>query len=292
MREVRCVWPVAAELGEGPVWSASDDTLWFVDIKGRRIHRFDPATAEKRSWPAPDQVSFILPETGESFVTGLPGRVARFIPGTGAFETLLALGGEPPGNRLNDACIDAAGRLWFGSMDDGCVNPSGALYCWDGGTPPVISEDGFIIPNGPAHSPDGLTFYHTDSARRTIHRYDVAADGVTSGKQLLVEVEEGAGLPDGSAVDADGCLWVALYGGSSVRRYSPQGALLETVAIPCANVTKLVLGGDGLKTAFVTTAWQDLSPDERVEQPLAGGLFAFETDVPGLPQQSMAAGSK
>jgi xylono-1,5-lactonase len=287
MRDVRCVWPIAAELGEGPCWSVSDSALWFADIKGRQVHRFDPATGGKRSWPAPDQVSFVLPEAGGSFVTGLPGRVARFIPATGAFETLAALEGEPSGNRLNDACIDTAGRLWFGSMDDRCVAPTGVLYCWDGGAAPIICDDGFTISNGPADSPDGRTLYHTDSALRTIYRYELAADGAISGRQPFIEVEEGAGLPDGSIVDAEGCLWVALYGGAAVRRYSPLGELLETVAIPCANVTKLVLGGAELKTAFVTTAWQDLSAVERGEQPLAGGLFAFETDVPGLSRSPM-----
>lgn len=289
MREVRCVWPVAAELGEGPVWSGSDRALWFVDIKGRRVHRFDPATEGRQSWPAPDQVGFVMPAPDGCLVAGLPGRLACFTPATGEFESLLALEAEPLRNRLNDACVDGAGRLWFGSMDDREADASGTLYRWDGTAAPVACDDGFVISNGPAHSPDGRTLYHTDTVRRTIYRFDVAADGFVSGKRPFIEIEEDAGWPDGSTMDAEGCLWVALWKGCAVRRYSPQGELLETVSLPCANVTKLALGGDGLKTAFVTTARKGLSPDELGTQPLAGGLFAFETDVPGLLQPPVTA---
>ncbi len=288
MREVRCIWPIAAELGEGPAWSAPDRALWFVDIKGRWIHRFDPAKGGRRSWPAPDQVSFILPEAGGCLVAGLPGRIVRFDPVTGAFATLIAVETEPPGNRLNDACLDAEGRLWFGSMDDSTINPSGALYSWDGVAAPIMYDDGYIISNGPIHSPDRRTFYHTDSVGRTIYSFDVGDDGSLSNKRPFVEIEAGCGLPDGSTVDAEGCLWVALYGGWAVRRYSPQGELLETVSMPCANVTKLVFGGSDLKMAFVTTAWMGLSPDERRAQESAGGLFTFDTDVPGLSHRPMA----
>jgi D-xylonolactonase len=278
---------MAAELGEGPAWSASEGALWLVDIKGRQIHRFDPKSALKWSWPAPDQVSFVLPETGSCLIVGLPGRIARFDPAAGTFESLMELDAEPAGNRLNDACVDAAGRLWFGTMDDSTVAASGALYSWDGAAAPIKHDDGYVITNGPIHSPDGRTFFHTDSVGRTIYKFDIADDGSLSNKRPFVEIESGCGLPDGSTVDAEGCLWVALYGGWAVRRYAPNGELLETVAVPCANVTKLVFGGDDLKTAFVTTAWMGLNADERRAQPLAGSLFAFNVDVPGLTHHSV-----
>jgi sugar lactone lactonase YvrE len=282
MREVRCAWAVRAQLGEGAFWSATDAALWFVDIKGRNIHRFEPATNKRRSWPAPDQVSFVLPDGKGSFIAGLPRRLARFTPATGAFETIITLNSEPPGNRMNDACVDGRGRLWFGSMDDSEAEPLGALYCWDYTDVPIARDQGVVISNGPAFSPDGHTLYHTDTVGRMIYRFDVAADSCIGGKQPFIEIEDGAGWPDGTSVDAEGCLWVALYQGWAVRRYSPQGELLEVVKLPCANVTKLALGGKHLTTAFVTTARKGLTPTQIGAQPLAGGLFAFDADVPGL----------
>jgi D-xylonolactonase len=282
MRDVRCVWAIEAQLGEGPFWSASEQVLWFVDIKGRNIHRFNPATGDQRSWKAPDQVSFVLPREDGSFVVGLPRRLARFTPKTGIFEDLITLHSERAGNRMNDACLDAIGRLWFGSMDDAEIEPHGALYCWDRGGSPILWDQDFVISNGPAFSPDGSVFYHTDSARRTIYRFDVGSDGSLHDKRLFIKIEDGGGWPDGTTVDAQGCLWVALYQGWAVRRYSPQSELLEVVGIPCAHVTKLALGGEDRKTAFVTTARKGLSAEALAAQPLAGNLFAFDVDVPGM----------
>jgi sugar lactone lactonase YvrE len=293
MREVRCIWPLAAELGEGPIWSQAERALWFVDIKGQRVHRFDPAHEVSRSWPSPDRVSFAVPTADGCLVAGLPGRLARFTPATGEFETLIHLESDLPDNRLNDACADAAGRLWFGSMDNREAKPNGSLYRWDGTGAPVPCDHGFVISNGPIHSPDGRVLYHTDTVRRTIYRFDVVADGSVSGKRPFIEIEDGAGWPDGSTVDAEGCLWVALWGGWAVRRYSPEGDLLEIVRLPCAYVTKVALGGDDLRTAFVTTALKGLGRENLESQPLAGGLFAFEADIPGLcaaPIQLSAGG--
>ncbi len=283
MREVRCAWPVGACLGEGPVWVGPERALWFVDIKGPSIHRFDPATGQQSSWHAPDQVGFVLPLDDGGMVAGLPGRLARFTPSTGAFEPLVSLTDEPAGNRLNDATVDVAGRLWFGSMDDAASQASGVLYRWDGDGNPVLLDSGFIISNGPAHAPDGSRFYHTDSIGQTIYQYDVTADGAIYNKQPFIKIEAASGVPDGTIVDAEGCLWTALYGGSCVRRYSPAGELLESVALPCAHVTKMALGGPNMTTAFVTTA-QPLVTDCNLGEPsFAGGLFVFEADVPGLP---------
>lgn len=287
MSNLRCVWPLAAKLGEGPVWSTSEAALWFVDIKSKQVHRFDPATGAKQSWNGPDQVTFVLPRTDGAYIAGLPGKLARFDSATGQFETLCTLEPSLPGNRTNDACIDANGTLWFGTMDDGCKERTGSLYSWNGKDAPVAHDNDYAISNGPAFSPDGRRFYHTDTLRRTVYRFDVAHNGMLSGKRTFVKIEESAGVPDGSVVDAEGCVWVALYGGWGVRRYSPEGTLLKTIAFPCANVTKIAFGGPDLKTAFATTAAQDVSAGKAAKQPLAGGLFAFDVDVPGLAQRAM-----
>lgn len=276
-----CVWPVAAELGEGPAWSASAGCLWFVDIKGRQLHRHVPGQAGGRSFAMPDQPGFALPAAGGELLVGMPGALHRFDPSSGSLARLLALEADRPGNRLNDAFVDPRGRLWFGSMDDAETSPSGALYAWEHGRLRQ-HDDGICITNGPATSPDGRTLYHTDTLARRVHAFELSDEGETRDKRLLLQFDASHGWPDGTSVDADGCLWVAFFAGWAVRRYSPEGRLLATVRLPCANVTKLAFGGPGLRTAYLTTARKGLDAQQLAAQPLAGGLFAFEAPVAGL----------
>ena len=282
--QASCVCATESQLGEGPIWVPQERALWFVDIRQQRICRLEPATATVRHWQAPGKVSFVLPTQSGVFLVGLPGAVARFNPVDGRFETVLHLAQEPSGNRLNDACIDPAGRLWFGSMDDAEQTPTGGLYSWSGAGPEAKHDAGYVISNGPAFSPDGRVMYHTDTLKREIYRFDVAEGGHLKHKQTLIRVEPSAGWPDGTTIDSEGCLWVALYGGWSVRRYSPGGELLQSVSVPCANITKVAFGGDDLRTVYVTTARKELSAADLESQPQAGGLFAFAVDVPGLVQ--------
>jgi D-xylonolactonase len=281
---VDCVWPLEASLGEGPIWSAAENALWFVDIFAKQIHRFKPADGSRQSWPAPAKVSFILPEAQGSFLVGLPGVVARFHPATGEFETLARVEQAYPKNRLNDACIDPQGRLWFGTMDEQGQSRCAAVYRWGNEEAPAQVDTGYCISNGPAFSPAGRSFYATDTLDRVIYRFAVSDDGELHHKQLFIQFQPEDGFPDGTTVDSEGCLWVAFYGGWSVRRFSPDGELIREVRLPCANVTKLAFGGEKLKTAFVTTARDGLSPQDISAQPLAGGLFSFDVEVPGLPQ--------
>jgi sugar lactone lactonase YvrE len=166
---------------------------------------------------------------------------------------------------------------------------TGALYRLDGEAL-ARCDVGYRITNGPAMSPDGRTLYHTDTLERTIYAFDVGADGALAGKRVFATIDEGAGYPDGPAVDAEGCVWTGLFGGWGVRRYSPAGEMIAFVRFPVANVTKIAFGGPQLTTVYATTAWKGLSPDEREAQPLAGGVFRFEAEVPGLPQNEVRLG--
>jgi len=289
MASADCVWPLKASLGEGPFWSATEKALWFVDIFEKQIHRFQPGAGDGQSWTAPGKVSFILPETQGSFLVGLPGAVARFHSQSGEFETLARVEDGYPQNRLNDACIDSLGRLWFGSMDEDGQRKSAAFYRWGAEPAPVLADTGYCISNGPAFSPDGRYFYATDTLDHVLYRFAMSEDGALEHKTPFIQFQSEDGFPDGTTVDADGCLWVAFWGGWCVRRFSPNGKLITEVKLPCANVTKLAFGGGALKTAYVTTARHGLEPQDLTTQPLAGGLFAFEVDVPGL-LQPMAKG--
>jgi D-xylonolactonase len=275
------VLAVGAMLGEGPVWA--DDAVWFVDIKGHRVHRFDPATHAHRSWEAPDQVGWVLPAEGGGFVAGLKTGLHRFDPHASTFALLHNPEPDRPWNRLNDATTDVHGRLWFGSMDDGESRPTGYLFrcagglCVDSGLPPVA------ITNGPALNADGTVLYHTDTIGRVIWRVPVNDDGSLGTPAPWVTIEDGGGYPDGPVVDAEGCLWTGLYAGWSVRRYDPAAKLVRTVRLPTANVTKMCFGGSDLKTAYVTTARKNLDAAALAAQPEAGNLFAFDPEVVGLP---------
>lgn len=280
--EARHVCKVGAELGEGPVWVEREAALWFVDIKARRVHRWHPATRELRSWTAPEQPGFIAPLRSGGFIAGLKSGLHRFDPQSSEFAHVTSVEPHRPDNRLNDGSVSPEGELWFGSMHDPEAEPSGALYRLDRHGQCVVLDKGYVITNGPAFSPDGRVFYHTGTSRRTVFAFDRPEPHTLTGKRVFVQIEKGAGHPDGTAVDQEGCVWIAMWGGWGVRRYSPKGELLATVRLPCANVTKVAFGGPDLRTAYVTTAWKGLTEEQRAAQPLAGDLFSFEAPAPGL----------
>lgn len=279
--EPRLVWDVEAELGEGPVWTGG--ALWFTDIKRQRIYRFDPESGDQRSWHSPEQVGFVLPSTRGGFVAGLQSGLHRFDPDTGAFELILEVEPERPTNRLNDGVVDPSGRLWFGTMDNGERDKSGAFYRYERGRLFPTGLSGISITNGPAVSPDGRILYWVDTLGGGIFACDIADDGSLGPSRELVKIRPDEGHPDGPTIDSEGHVWISLYAGWEARRYSPAGELVQTVRFPVANITKIAFGGPGLRTAYATTARQLLSPDEIAKQPMIGGLFAFDVDVPGVP---------
>jgi len=276
-------WGLAAELGEGPVWVEREQALWFVDIKKQQIHRFDPADGGKRSWAAPEQVGFLFPAEGGGFVAGLQSGLYRFDPDAGTFAPLIEVDGELPANRLNDGAVDPTGRLWFGTMDNAEATRSGAFYCFAEGRLTRTALDNIAITNGPAVSPDGRLLYFVDTLKGTIEAAEIRDDGTLGERRPFVRIDPREGFPDGPTVDSEACVWISLYAGWEARRYAPSGELVETVRFPVANITKLALGGDDLRTAYATTARQMLSPETIAQQPQIGDLFAFRIDVPGVP---------
>lgn len=277
---VRNVWSLGATLGEGPVWDARDAALWFVDIKQNRVHRFDPVSGETRSFDAPGQVGWVLPAADGGFLAGLQTGLHRFDPESGAFTLLTAVEPDRPGNRLNDATVAADGAVWFGSMDDGETDVTGQVHRFHAGRLTTSAIPPVVITNGPAVSPDGGTLYHVDTLGHTIHA--VPVDGATTGTpRLFATIDAADGYPDGVTVDAEGGVWVGLWGGWSARRYAPDGTLDRIVRFPVANITKVAFGGDDLRTGFATSASKGLSDEDRADQPEAGSLFAFDVDVPG-----------
>ena len=282
-----CIWNASAHLGEGALWHAATRSVWFVDIKGRRIHCCAADGSARASWDAPGQPGFVAPTSNGSLVCALEDGLYRFEPASGMFTPLRKVEEHLPGNRFNDGYVDAGGNLWFGSMDDGQAQPTGALYRLGRDGQLARLDEGYVITNGPAISPDGRTLYHTDTPLRRVYAFALRDDGSLADKRVFLQLPEGS-RPDGMAVDSEGHLWIALFGAGRIERYTAAGMLVGSVHFPCTNITKLAFGGDDLRTAYVTTAWKGLSPAQRAEQPLAGGLFAFRVDTPGLQHTVLA----
>ncbi|MXP26252.1 SMP-30/gluconolactonase/LRE family protein [Altererythrobacter indicus] len=283
--KVELAFEAKAILGEGPVWDAQRQCLWFVDIKAPAIWRFDPSTGDNASYPAPDQVGWVLPTSCGQLLAGLRDGLHLFDPESGTFDKRHNIHGMPEGNRLNDACVDRFGRVWFGSMDDAEEQASGRFYCFDRGELNPAGPDAITITNGPAADADGTVMYFTDTLGQAIYRSHIDSDGALREWQPLIDIAADFpdAYPDGPIVDSEGCLWTGLWNGFAVARYSPEGQLLGQVAIPAANVTKMAFGGPDLKTAYVTTASKGLADHERTAQPLAGAVFTFRSDVSGIP---------
>ena len=280
---VRQVLDAQAKLGEGVVWDAARQIVWFVDIKRHLLWHFDPASGSNSSAEAPGQIGWALPADDGSLLCGLHDGLYRFDPATQRFTFLIAVPGEPAHNRLNDACVDPQGRVWFGSMDDGEHQASGRFYVFDRGAVHTAGPSGITITNGPAIDAEGKRIYFTDTTAQKIMVAEL--DGAEVGKARLF-VDTGAlfpdAYPDGPVVDAEGHVWTGLYLGGKVARFSPGGELVATVAIPARDVTKLAFGGPDLSMAFITTATKNMTPDDMAHRPLSGSLFAFDAPVRGF----------
>lgn len=280
MAEPELVWDVRCELGEGPVWDAARRCVWFLDIKGRKLHRYGVDDDSRASWDTPDQTGFALPALDGSLVCGVRGGLHRFDPDSGVFSLILPVEQDRPQNRLNDGFVAPDGSLWFGSMDDSEAGRTGALYRWAEGRL-NRHDDGYGVTNGPALSPDGRTLYHHDTLEKTIYAFD-HRDGELSNKRLFAVTEDG--YADGPSVDSAGVLHVGLFGGWGVARFAPGGERLGKIAFPVSAVTKAAFCGDDLRTLYCTTAWLGQDAQTRAGQPTAGGLYRLRVDTPGLPQ--------
>lgn len=281
--EAKLVWPVGALLGEGPAWFPQEQALRFVDIKGGKLHKFVPGTGALETLEVGGMPSFILPEDGGGLLVGSIDRLHRLE--ADALGTVVAQVAMPVHNRTNDATVDAKGRIWFGTMDNEENVPSGRLYCLDAGELHDMGQDA-VVTNGPAITTDGQTLYHVDSGNRRIWRLRLGDGPCVQSREVFLQLGEDDGYPDGVVLDSEDCLWVALWDGWAVRRYGPDGTLLMQVDLPCARVTKIAFGGADLRKAYVTTARVGLDAAALESQPLAGALFAFDAQVAGRPLPS------
>jgi sugar lactone lactonase YvrE len=278
---------VRAELGECPIWDADEQALFFVDIKGRALHRYRPVSGEHAVMAMPEEIGCIGLRKDGGFIAGFRSGL-WLLDSQGIRETKLADNPEDQRtSRFNDGRVDPAGRFLVGTIDEPKDGGKAHLYRYDHRGLATLAS-GLLTSNGVAFSPDGRTLYHSDTPTFTVWRYAYnPASGEATDKTLfarLAPTETDCGRPDGAAVDAEGCYWTALFEGGRIQRYAPDGRLLAEYPVPARCPTMICFGGADLKTLYVTSARTGRSGDELAAFPHPGSLFSMRVDVPGLPE--------
>jgi sugar lactone lactonase YvrE len=267
-------------LGEGPLWSERENALYWTDILGHRLNRYSLANDTVTSWAMPGYVGWVIEREAGGLVVGMDRQVV-LVTSEGAIAGVVAeLQEEPRDNRVNDAKADAMGRIWAGTMPVSADRPTGSLYRIDLDLSVHRVDRSYTIANGPAIAPDGRFMYHTDTALRTIYKYDISDSGELAPRTPFIVFENDWGNPDGMTCDADGCLWVACWGSGSVMRFAPDGGREAVISLPVSQLTSCTFAGAALDRMFVTSA--AMGSDE----PHAGALFEIDPGCTGLQTHS------
>jgi sugar lactone lactonase YvrE len=287
--QVECVLEARAALGESPVWCSQEKVLYWVDIKRPAIHCFDPACGTCRTWP-------VREETGSMGLRQRGGAVVAMRSGF-AFVNLetgdLTMIHNPIAGtsdlRFNDGRCYRRGRFWAGTLHEKRQAGTAALYRLDPDGTCHKMVDGITVANGLAWSPDDHTMYFADSYVRTIFSFESDPDtGAIGNRRVFTELPAGTGVPDGATVDAEGFLWSANFDGGCITRYAPDGRVDRVIRMPVARPTSCAFGGDDLSTLYVTSASSGLDAEQLAASPHAGGIFALEAGVRGLPEPRFA----
>ena len=275
MKQAELVWDSRCRLGEGTVWNVADASLYFVDIKGREVLAFTPASGAQRRWAMPQMIGWLVPCEGGGWMAGFQRGVAALqLEPKVRIEWLHRLHDEASPMRLNDAKADAQGRLWFGSMNNADeTRPDGKFYRWSAGSAPVQVDAGYCVTNGPTFGAHGRSLYHTDSVARTIYAYDLSASGELSAKRTWVKFGVDEGYPDGMTTDASGNVWVAHWAGSRVTQRDAAGQVIRTIQVAAPQVTNVAFGGPQFTDLYITTARAGADDAALATAPHSGGLF-------------------
>jgi sugar lactone lactonase YvrE len=268
-------------LGEGPLWSERDNAVYWTDILGRRVNRVLLESNELESWTTPDVVGWVIERAQGGFVAGVGRDMVALrldrMSDVAICDHLATIEGDRPGNRLNDAKADVAGRIWAGTMPFSGDRPTGAFYRVDTDRAITRVDDGYRISNGPALSTDEHYLFHTDTALRTIFRFPVLDDGSLGARVPFIQFDANWGHPDGMAFDADEGLWVACWGASRVMRFDVDGKHERSIDLPASQITSCTFAGSDLDRMFVTSAAQDC------DEEMGGALFEVEPGCRGRP---------
>jgi len=281
-----------ATLGESPLWHPVEQCLYYCDIAEHQVRRFDPASGELRHWQFDTHVASLAARADGALLLAQRDGLWRFDRRTGERTPLAAPPYDTAAFRFNDGKCDASGRFWVGTLSD-ARQPLSALYCFDRLHGLRQMADGVTVSNGLAFSPNGRTLYWSDTTSHTVMAFDLdpATGALADRRTFIAFPRRGAdeplatygGRPDGAAVDAEGCYWVAMFEGARVLRISPSGEVLRDVRVPVQCPTMPCFGGPDLRTLYLTTSREKRAAEELAAQPWAGGVLSLRVDVPGLP---------
>ncbi len=287
MIHFECVVDAKARLGESTYWDPKAQVLWWIDIYGPTIHRYDPATKRNDTWTAPEYLGCIAARERGGLVLTMVSGFYFFDPDSGRFEQIVDPEADIPTTRFNDGKTDRQGRFWSGSMFEAkgqTPQKNASLYRLD---PDLTSQriiGGVGCSNGLAWSPDSRTMYFSDSHTPFVWAYDFDANtGQAENRRVFVDLGWMGAIVDGATVDAEGCYWLTVPFKGKVMRYDPDGNLMRTIEVPVDLPTCCEFGGPDLDVLYVTSAVYQYTPEELKHQPLAGGLFAMDAGVKGLP---------
>jgi sugar lactone lactonase YvrE len=287
--EVELVLDAGAELGEAPCWDEQARVVIWVDITAGIVHRFDPATKHDDASAVGQPVGAAVPTVSGQIAIAVSDGFALLDARTGQMKRVGDVDRHVSGTMMNDGKCDQAGRFWAGTRDVEGRRPIGSLYRLDADHRVTRVLSGVTLSNGLGWSPDQRTMYYIDSPTYEIDAFDFdPSSGNLSRRRRLVDLPPDWGLPDGMTVDEEGCIWLAFWGASSLRRFAPDGRLAAVVDLPVSQVTSCAFGGEDLSDLYVTSARGGLSPEQSQTQPHAGGLFRLRPAVRGLPSQPFA----
>jgi len=279
--QVEIIRDAQAELGEGPAWDVKTETLYWVDILGKRVHYHHK---EKDGYIQLDQMPGCLaPTKNGNLIVAVPASFLEIQPATGK-KAVLASIAEPADNRFNDGKCDPTGRFLAGSMNLDEKSPTGVLYSFNGQSVTHLL-DGIRISNGLAWSPDHKTFYYIDTPTREVKAFDYnLSTGQIANPRVVITVPEAFGWPDGMTSDIEGNLWIAMWGGAQITHWNPHtGQLLEQIPLPAKNATSCTFGGDDLNELYITSASKGLNQVDLTEYRHSGSLMRLKTKVRGMP---------
>jgi sugar lactone lactonase YvrE len=273
-------------LGEGSIWHPKENKLYWIDIEGKSLHIYDPATKEDKQFPLGSMVGTVVPVEGGGALVALQTGIHKIDTKTGKL-TFLNNPLPDPNIRFNDGKCDPSGRFWVGSMALDSRRRGATLYRFDKDKSIHVMLDSVTISNGIVWTADKKTMYYNDTPTGTIQGFDYDdKTGNISNRRVVVRIPRGGGGPDGMTIDADGNLWVALWGSGTVGKFNPlTGELLQKVKVPAPNVSSCAFGGKNLETLYITTARTGMKPEKLEEFPLSGGLFSVKPGVRGVPAE-------
>jgi len=285
MNQVEHVLTVQNKLGEGPVWSAEEQALYWVDIENNSFFRYFPTTSKYESFDVGVPIGVLALRAAGGLVMATKNGFAFWDPKTQALQFLANPEADKPHTRFNDGAVDSQGRFWAGTMcglSEICSAPEGSLYRLDPDGSVSIMETGIFIANGIDWSPDTKIMYFTDSTRHVIYAYDFdPATGAIENRRPFISTPDEIGVPDGLTVDSEGCIWSARWGGWKITRYDPTGKVEREIQLPVQCPTSCAFGGANLDELYITSAWNELTVEQKKNQPYAGDLFRVKTDTKG-----------